>query len=255
MPVPLLSARVLCVRPIGMTLDYCPVCRSERRFSLAFAQHKKYFLFFDQGTMGHEHHELTCVSCACKLERPSGERPIGVFPEGGAVETFEPEMLPIVRQRIDDCVAMETARVQNRINADQREEMIRHAMYCFSRIYDEEPFERIKPWVMFLLSILMISTASAGVWAFTKTGNVWSLVGAGISVVLVMAALLYWVMTHSPRKRVRTWLALALAPLNPTQEEIRRARAEMQASRIEAGFKIRADKVLAKMRKLQTARP
>ncbi len=40
---------------------------------------------------------------------------------------------------------------------------------------------------------------------------------------------------------------------SPTREEIRRARKEMQASRIKAGDRIQPEKVLAKMKKLRGA--
>jgi len=251
MPLSLLSARVLCIRPIGVTSDYCPVCRQERRFHLAQAERKRYFLCFDHGREGHPHHELTCFVCACKVERPADERPVEILPDPRSAGTYEPEPLPIVRQRIADCVAMEQALQAGRLKGEDRTEMIRHTIFSFARIYDEEPFERIKPWVMMLIALTMLALGAFGVVAMQRSGNIVPLVAAGGAIVVILAALLYWVTTHSPRKRVRTWLATALLPLNPTSEEIRAARREMQASRIKAGYAIRSEKVLAKMKKLR----
>ena len=81
MPLSVFNARVLCVRPIGVTSDYCPVCRQERRFHLCQAERKRYLLCFDQGREGHPHHELTCFVCGCKCERPAEERPIEILPD------------------------------------------------------------------------------------------------------------------------------------------------------------------------------
>lgn len=251
MPLSLLSARVLCIRPIGITSDFCPVCRQERRFHLAQAERKRYFLCFDQGREGHPHHELTCFVCACKVERPAEERPIEILPDPKSAGSYEPKMLPIVQSRIRDCVAMQEALQSGKLQGEDREEMIRHTIFSFARIYDEDPFERIKPWVMMLIALSIIAIAVMGVWSMQRSGHYLPLIAAAGAIVVVIAALLYWVTKHSPRKRVRTWLATALLPIEPTREEIRRARAEMQASRIKAGFAIRSDKVLAKMKKLR----
>ncbi len=251
MPLSLLSARVLCVRPIGVTSDYCPVCRQERRFDLAQTERKRYFLCFDQGREGHPHHELTCRVCACRVVRPAEERPIEVIPDRKGAATNEPTMLPIVKSRIADCVAMERALRAGGLRDKDREEMIRHTMLGFARIYDEEPFERVKPWVMLLLTLTIVAVAVLGVMAMRRSGDMLPIYLAAGAIVLIIAALLYWVTRHSPRKRVRTWLATALLPLNPTREELARARKEMQASRIKAGYAIRSEKVLAKMKKMR----
>ena len=253
MPLSVLNARVLCVRPIGVTSDYCPVCRQERRFHLSQAERKRYFLCFDQGREGHPHHELTCFVCGCKCERPAEERPIEILPDPKNAGNYEPEPIPIVKMRIDSCVAMENALQSGKLNGEDRQEMIRHTIYAFARIYDEDPFERIKPWVMMLILISMLSIAALGFWSMQRSGTPTPVLAAAGAIGVIIAALMYWVTTHSPRKRVRTWLATALLPLNPTCEEIRQARREMQASRLNAGFAIRSDKVLAKMKKLRAS--
>ncbi len=251
MSLSLLSARVLCIRPIGITSDFCPVCRQERRFHLAQAERKRFFLCFDQGREGHPHHELTCFVCGCKVERAAEERPIEILPDPKSAGSYEPTMLPIVKSRIADCVAMADALQSGKLKEKDREELIRHTIFSFARIYDEEPFERVKPWVMMLIVLTIVSIAVLGVWAMQRSGHALPLIAAGGAIVVVISALLYWVTKHSPRKRVRTWLATALLPIDPTPEELLRARAEMQASRIKAGYAIRSDKVLAKMRKLR----
>ena len=253
MPLSVFNARVLCVRPIGVTSDYCPVCRQERRFHLAQAERKRYLFCFDQGREGHPHHELTCFVCGCKCERPAEERPIEILPDPQSAGSYEPESIPIVKMRIDSCVAMETALQAGKLNAEERMEMIRHTIYAFARIYDEDPFERIKPWVMMLILIAMLSIAALGFWSMQRSGSTTPVLAAAGAIAVIIAALMYWVTTHSPRKRVRTWLATALLPLNPTREEIRQARRELQASRLNAGFAIRSDKVLAKMKKLRAS--
>lgn len=251
MPFSVLSARVLCVRTIGVTSDFCPVCRQERRFHLAQAERKRYFLCFDQGREGPPHHELTCLVCACKVERPIGERPIEILPDPKSAGSYEPSALPIVKSRIADCVAMEDALQAGKLKGEDRDEMIRHTIFSFARIYDEEPFERIKPWVMLLILISIFMLACLGVLAMQQSGSIVPLVSAIGAIGVVIFALLYWVTTHSPRKRVRTWLAMALVPIDPSRDEIRKFRREMQASRIKAGDRIRSEKVLAKIAKLK----
>lgn len=251
MPRSLLNARVLCVRPIGITSDYCPVCRQERRFHLAQAERRRYFLLFDQGREGHPHHELSCFVCGCKCERLAGERPIEILPDPKDAGSYEPQPLPVVRSRIADCIAMEDALQGGKLGRKDREEMIRQALFSFARIYDEDPLERIKPWVLMLIALTIAALSVFGVLAMRQSGSLTPLLAAIGAIVVIITALMYWVTTHSPRKRVRTWLAMALLPLNPTREEIRQARREMQISRIKAGYAIRSDKVLAKMRKLR----
>lgn len=248
-----LSARVLCVRPIGVTSDFCPVCRQERRFHLAQAERKRYFLCFDQGREGPPHHELTCFVCACKVERPSAERPIEILPDPKSAGSYEPTSVAMVKIRIADCVAMEDLLQSGKLAGEAREEMIRHTLYSFARIYDEEPLERIKPWVMMLMALVIFAILILGITAMKQSGSAVPLVSAFGAIAMVILALMYWVTKHSPRKRVRTWLAMSLLPIDPTAEEISKARREMQASRIKAGDCIRSDKVLAKMKKLRGA--
>lgn len=247
----MLSARVLCVRPIGITSDFCPVCRQERRFHLAQAERKRYFLCFDQGREGQPHHELTCFVCGCKVERPTEERPIEILPDPKSAGSYEPTPLPIVKSRIADCLVMEEALQSGRLKGDDREEMIRYTMMGFARIYDEEPFERVKPWVTMVMLVTIFGLAGSGIWSMQHSGSVVPLVAAIGAIGVVIFAMLYWVTKHSPRKRVRTWLAMALLPIDPTREEIIQARREMQASRISAGDRIRPEKVMAKMKRLK----
>jgi len=244
---------VLCVRPIGVTTDFCPVCRQERRFHLAQAERKRYFLCFDQGRDGQPHHELSCFVCGCKIDRPASDRPLEILPDPKNSGTYEPSSLPIVRTRINDCIVMEEALRAGKLDREQRAEMIRHTIFSFARIYDEDPLERIKPWVLLLILFTIFSLCALGAFGMHRSGSVMSLVAAIGAAGVVVVALMYWVTKHSPRKRVRTWLAMALLPLNPTREEIRRARKEMQASRIKAGYSIRSEKVLAKIAKLRGA--
>jgi len=250
----LLSATVLRVRPAGKTQDFCPVCRQERRFRVALAEHRRIILLMDRGQVGHGHHELTCMSCECKMERPSEERPIAVLPSEAAAETFEPERLAIVQRRIDDCTAMEAARKADKLTRQWREEMISQAMHSFARIYDEEPTERVTPLMSAWIFLMTLVLGASAVLAWMRIeGTLGRVIAAGalIGIVLVWGGLWYWIATHSPRKKVRMWLAMALAPLNPTVEEIRQARRELQARRMGAGFKIRSAKVLAKIEKIK----
>jgi len=253
MPFSVLSARVLCVRPIGVTSDYCPVCRQERRFHLAQAERKRYFLCFEQGSEGHPHHELTCFVCECKVERPAAERPIEILPDSKSAGSYEPASLPIVQSRIADCVAMDEMLQSGKLVGKDREEMIRHTMMSFARVYDEEPLERIKPYVLLLILFTILSLCSLGAFGMHRFGSPMSLAAGFLAASVVVFGLMYWVCKHSPRKRVRTWLAMALLPIDPTREEIRKARREMQASRIKAGDRISPEKVLAKMKKLRGA--
>ncbi len=251
MPCSLISATVLRIRPIGVTSDYCPVCRKECRFRLAQAEHKRYFMCMDRGRHGHPHHELTCMICDCRVERPTEERPISILPDPKSAAIFEPEMLAIVHKRIESCTSMENARSEDRLNNGQREEMIRHAFYCFSRLYDEETFERLVPFARLMIMTAVLTIAACGYYAWTQTESLQAPILAATAIILIFVTLTYWAARHSPRKRVRTWLAMALLPLDPTSEEIRQARIELQSSRLKAGFQIRSDKVLAKIKKLK----
>lgn len=194
------------------------------------------------------------MSCGAMMERPSEERPIDVAPSGPAAETFEPECLAIVQRRIDDCTAMEAARKADKLTRQFREEMIGQAVHSFARIYDEEPTERITPGMSALVFLATLLLGAGAVWSWLRidgaTGR-WVAAACLLGILAVWGGLWYWILTHSPRKRVRTWLAAALAPLDPTVEEIRQARRELQARRMGAGFKIRSAKVLAKIEKIK----
>ena len=104
---------------------------------------------------------------------------------------------------------------------------------------------------MMLMAIVIFAILILGLTAMKQSGSVVPLISALGAIAMVILALMYWVTKHSPRKRVRTWLAFSLLPIEPTGEEIDRARREMQASRIKAGDCIRSDKVLAKIVKMK----
>ncbi len=146
---------------------------------------------------------------------------------------------------------MEAARRDDKLKSGQREEMIRHSLYCFARLYDEETFERLTPLARLLILIAVLIIGASGYYAWTQTGSPAAPIIAAIAIVLIFLSLMFWAFKHSPRKRVRTWLAMALLPLDPTSEEIRKARAELQGSRLKAGFQIRTHKLLAKIKKLK----
>lgn len=177
-------------------------------------------------------------------------------PSGTACETFEPECLAIVGHRIDGCARMEAARKAGTLTPQGREEMIGQAVHSFARIYDEEPTERVTPLVSGMLLGATTALGGGAVVAWLRLERPMAFYVAGacvVAAVLLWGGLWYWIVTHSPRKRVRTWMALALAPLNPTVEEIRQARRELQAVRMGAGFKIRAEKVHARIAQLRKA--
>jgi hypothetical protein len=251
MPIPLFSATVLRVRPAGVTGDFCPVCRQERRFQLAIADHRRVILLMDRGRVGHEYHELTCKSCGCKMQRSPAERPLQHLPAGSAAELFEPECLPIVRRRIEDCTRMEAARKAGKLKPDTREEMIRHSIHCFARLYDEQPTARVTPLAS---GLLLAATVALGVLAafFWITLRQMAIVLAIVACILTLwSGLWYTVISRSPRQKVRTWLAMSLAPLDPTEAEIRQARRELQTVRMGAGFKMRPAKVREKIERIR----
>lgn len=247
----LFSATVLRARPAGVTVDFCPVCRQERRFRLDVVDHRKVMLLIDRGRHGQEHHELTCKSCGCKTERPAEERPIQHLPTGPAAETFEPECLPIVRHRIEDCARMEAARKAGKLKPEGREEMIRHAVHCFARIYDEEPTERVTPAASAMLWLATVALAGVALFAWLRWDRPVLAALCALAVLLLWVGLWYWVTAHSPRTKVRTWLAMSLAPLDATEAEIRQARRELQAIRMSAGFKIRPNKVRGRIERIR----
>lgn len=146
---------------------------------------------------------------------------------------------------------MEAARRDDKLKAGQREEMIRHSFYCFARLYDEETFERLTPLARLLILIAVLTIGSTGYYAWSQTGSTAPPILAAIAIVLIFLSLMFWAFKHSPRKRVRTWLAMALLPLDPTSDELRKARAELQGSRLKAGFQIRTTKLLEKIKKLR----
>ncbi len=241
MPMSLLSATVLRVRPVGVTGDFCPVCRQERRFRLAQAEYRRVVLLVDRGRAGQEHHELLCKSCGCVVERPASERPIPhalQAPARRAAEAFEPECLPIVRHRIDDCTRMEALRKSGKVRPETREEMIRHAIHCFARIYDEPWTARITPLASAALFSATLASCVLSYLAWTRLDHPWLAFGVLLGAAVLWIGLWHWVNTHSPRARVRMWLAMALAPLDPTEAEIRQARMELQTHRMGAGFKM-----------------
>lgn len=251
MPMSLLSATVLRVRPAGVTCDFCPVCRQERRFRLGVAEYRRVALLIDRGRVGHEHHELTCKSCGCVMERPAAERPLRHTPTGSAAETFEPECLPIVRHRIDDCTRMEAMRKAGKVKPEIREEMIRHAVHSFARIYDELPTARITPLASGLLFAATLALGVLAYFAWSSMSQPWLAAAALFAAAALWLGLWHWINTHSPRVRVRTWLAMALAPLDPTEAEIRQARLELQAHRMGAGFKMSPTKLRGRIERIR----
>lgn len=237
------TATTLRVRPVGMTVDFCPVCRRERAFRFAEAQHHRYAFVFDQGTMGRAHHEITCGSCGAIMERAVEERPI----EPG--QTGDPEVLPLVRQRIADWAAMEDRRKDGSLRPADREEMIRTAMLSFARLYDERPIERVHPFMRFMLTVIVVAVVGGGVWLWWDTKNLWWLVG-GVGGGLVLSAIfLEWIRSRCPRTKARRWVAAAIAPLDPTEAEVAAIKREMLTSRLKSGECIKPVRMIKEVKR------
>lgn len=230
-----LSAVTLKVRPVGVTVDFCPVCRRERSFRFAEARQHRYLLLLDQGPIGQAHHELTCTSCGAMLERDVAERPVTMTVTSGMGEVREPEVLPLVRQRIADWEDMERRRQAGKLRADEREEMIRTAMLSFSRLYDEQLTERLHPATLTVLAVFALGLAGGGAWVWWTLWNHWIVVGVLTAVVVAIGLMLLYIRAKCPRTRARRWVASALAPLDPSEDEIAGIKREMLTHRLRAG--------------------
>ncbi|GJM18240.1 MAG: hypothetical protein DHS20C14_04530 [Phycisphaeraceae bacterium] len=239
-----LTATTLRVRPVGTTIDFCPVCRRERSFRFAEAQAHRYALVFDRGPIAHPHHELTCESCGAIMERAVEERPVTMTSAAANSPLAEPEVLPLVRQRIADWADMETRRRADKLHPDEREEMIRTAMLSFARLYDERPIERVHPMTRFTLTVVVAALMGGGAWAWLATGNRWLLVGGACAGVAISIGALVWIRSRCPRTRVRRWVAAALAPLDPTEAEVTAIKREMLTSRLKSGECIKPARML-----------
>ncbi|MEQ8770139.1 MAG: hypothetical protein RIB60_06480 [Phycisphaerales bacterium] len=241
-----MMATSLRVRPVGMTVDFCPVCRRERAFRFAEARMHRFAFLFDQGPIAHPHHELTCGSCGAIMERAVEERPLAPG------QTGDPEVLPLVRQRIADWAAMEQRRKDGKLRPDDREEMIRTAMLSFARLYDERPVERLHPFTRLTLTIVVIAVVAGGAWMWWDTRNLWWLVG-GIGVGIVLSTIfMVWIRSCCPRTRVRTWVAAALAPLDPSEAEVAAIKREMLTSRLKSGECIKPARMIKEVKRQRT---
>lgn len=239
-----LASVSLRTRPIGVTVDFCPVCRRERRFKFAEARQHQYFMMLDRGAVGHPHHELTCTGCGAILERDVSERPVAMTVTSGG-EVREPEVLPLVRQRIADWADMERRRNEGGLRPDERTEMIRTAMLSFSRLYDEQMLARVHPMTTTALMVLSLALAGGGVWAWLQIRNHWIVIGVLVAIIVLIAGILLWFRSRCPKSKARRWVAAALAPLDPSEAEILAIKREMLTSRMKSGECIRP----AKMRK------
>jgi hypothetical protein len=88
-------------------------------------------------------------------------------------------------------------------------------------------------------------------FAWSSMGQAWLAAAALFAAAALWLGLWHWINTHSPRVRVRTWLAMALAPLDPTEAEIRQARLELQAHRMGAGFKMSPTKLRGRIERIR----
>lgn len=229
----LLSATTLRVRHIGTTIDFCPVCRCQRTFRFAEARTHRYFLMLDQGPIAQPHHELSCTSCSVILQRDVAERPVTMTTARGGVK--DPEVLPLVVQRIHDWEDMEQRRKAGKLRQGEREEMIRTAMLSFSKLYDEQLMERVHPSVLMAMALASAGLALGGYWVWRTLESHWVIVGVLVAIIAMMLLMLAWVRSRCPRTRVRRWVAAALAPLDPTEAEIAAIKREMLTRRLKSG--------------------
>ena len=72
-------------------------------------------------------------------------------------------------------------------------------MFCFARLYDEQPFDRLTPAWKLLILLACLGLAGGGFWMTTETGSALWLGGAGVLIALVLVALLAWAKRRSPR--------------------------------------------------------
>ncbi len=206
----------------------------------------RFAFVFDQGPFAHPHHELTCGTCGAIMERAVEERPISPG------QTGDPEVLPLVRQRIADWDAMEQRRKEGTLRPDDREEMIRTAMLSFARLYDERPVERLHPLTRLTLTLIVIAVVACGAWLWWGTNNIWWLAGGVGCGALLSFIFMVWIRSCCPRTRVRTWVAAALAPLDPTEAEVTAIKREMLTSRLKSGECIKPSRMIKEVKRLRT---
>lgn len=243
-----LSSLTLRTRPIGRTEDFCPVCRRACWFTLSEAEHCRYFLVFAQGRHGHPWHELECTQCGARLEREVGERKIDYRPESKVeAERYEPESLPLVGSRIKSCESMERGFCDGSLKPNEREEMLRTAFFSFAKLYEEDLLERVPPVLLTAMAVMSLGLVATGVVAWQRIESQALLIGVLASVFVLILVMLLFLMSHSPRHRVRGWIAAAAAPLNPTEAEVIKFRRELQTQRLRAGYRIQTKKLLKRM--------
>ena len=235
-------------RPIGRTVDFCPICRSRHSFSLLLAEHYRYVLWVPRERQGHAWHELVCKNCGCRVERAASEREVEMMVDSRvAAERYEPKRLAIVEQRIETCRRLEEKRRESALKPEEREEMLKSAMYSFAKLYDEDAFERVPPGVMTVLALVSLALLAAGALAYFEIYNQILVVVLLAVITVLIAGILLSIVARSPRRKVRSWIARAAAPLNPTFEEIRQIRREMQARRLHAGFDMKLKKLMKRI--------
>lgn len=207
-------------RPQGFAADYCTVCRCPE--IVRVVEHRRartvYWVPVSEGRA----FELvtTCVRCGTNFPKPLGSY-LGFAHQAGTWEEIAERTNPRLRAWVDERAEQEAAAIEGTSDPEVRLGLMTEVIASLEpeavRKQTGGRFESISA----ILIVLWMGSAAAGA-VLLHSGSPWGwnlLAGAGVLLIVLVRRLTFGQLRERARL-VEPRIASAIAPLNPTTEEL-----------------------------------
>lgn len=215
---------------VGWVADFCPLCRGLRPFRLLRVGSASHIWYLPLGYGQFVGNEIACGICDAVYET-DGSRYRGISEDLVDVDELVRRTLPASDGRVQELIAREARVAQGRLGPDERATILREVIAHGAHQVERQVRDRIYPPKGRLVGWATFGLCALWVLCGPRLPRIPQAILGGFFAAGLLACL-YYMFTcvgQHVRSAIEPAVARGLAPLEPTEEEIRDAIGQIRA--------------------------